>query len=175
MLHHTTVQVLVVSLPKPGRSTTYISGYRPLSLLTTEYKILSKVLSHRLLPYLHKRIHPDQCGFVPVRCTSLNIRRLYHVMESTPLDSHNAGCITLDLRQAFDTLRWDYMFRVLEKFGIPPDYLKWVKLLYSTPTARARTGRHISHEYRIGRGTRQGCPLSPLLFVLALEPLALKL
>lgn len=81
------------------------------------------------------------------------------------------GCILLYLRQAFDSLRWDYMFCALARFGIPEEYIAWVRLLYTNPTARARTGRHISGQYTVARGTRQGCPLSPLLFILVLEPL----
>lgn len=92
-------------------------------------------------------------------------------MQDTVESEGRQGCIALDLRQAFDSLHWDYMIYALQKFGIPEEYTKWVRLLYTNPTARARMGTHISEEYVIARGTRQGCPLSPLLFILALEPL----
>lgn len=83
----------------------------------------------------------------------------------------NQGCTSLDLRQAFDSLHWEYMFYTLRRFNIPQEYINWVRLLYTNPTARARTGSYISEEYLVAKGTRQGCPLSPLLFILALEPL----
>lgn len=169
------MQALVTSLPKPGRNSTDMSNYRPLSLLATEYKILSKALANRIQPYLTTLIHGDQCGFLPNRSTSLNTRRLHYVMKATPAAHQNAGCLALDLRQAFDSISWDYMFAALQRFGFPEAYLKWVRLLYTSPTARASTGRHISRQYTIHRVTRQGCPLSPLLFVLALEPLAVAL
>lgn len=70
-------------------------------------------------------------------------------MTATPKERAHAGCITLDLRQAFDMLILDYIFPALELFGIPPGYLMWVRLLYKDPTARARTGRHISEEYPV--------------------------
>lgn len=96
-------------------------------------------------------------------------------MQSTPTDFPLAGCLTLDLKQAFDSLSWDFMFATLHKFGFPAGYIQLVRLLYTSPTARARTGQYISPQYFISRGTRQGCPLSPLLFVLTLEPLAIAL
>lgn len=91
------------------------------------------------------------------------------------MDVGPQGCVSVDLRQAFDSLHWGYMPRTLRRYGIPDGYVNWIKVLYTEPTARARTSEHISQQYAIGRGTRQGCPLSPLLFVLALEPLVTKL
>ncbi|KAJ1211272.1 hypothetical protein NDU88_006633 [Pleurodeles waltl] len=77
-----------------------------------------------------------------------------------------AGCLSLELRKAFDTVIWDFMFATLNRFNIdPPTYARWVRQLYSDPTARM--GPLISQQYTIHCGTRKGCPLSPLLFVLA--------
>lgn len=167
-----TMQALVTSLPKPGRDSTDLTNYRPLSLLATEYKILSKALANRIQPYLTTLIHSDQCGFLPTHSTSLNTRHLHYIMTAVSPNYPNAGCLSLDLKQAFDTISWNYMFAALQRFGFPNTYLNWVRPLYTSPTARARTGRHISGKYTVHRGTQQGCPLSPLLFVLALEPLA---
>lgn len=59
--------------------------------------------------------------------------------------------------------------------GFPEPFLRWIEILYSTPTARLRINGHMSTPFTIGRGTRQGCPLSPILFTLILEPLASKI
>lgn len=174
-LPSSTMEALVTVLPKPGRDALEISNYRPLSLLATEYKILSKSLATRIQAHLDSLIHIDQCGFLQNRSTSLNIRRLHHIMQATPSFYQRAGCLALDLRQAFDSLSWHFMFATLNSFGFPEGYIKLVRLLYTDPTARVRTGKYISAHYNIQRGTRQGCPLSPLLFVLTLEPLAIAL
>lgn len=84
----------------------------------------------------------------------------------------HARCLVLDLEKAFDTLEWEFLFSVLRKYGLGEEYLGLVKLLYTSPTARVRTGPYVSRQIPIERGTRQGCPLSPLLFALAIEPLA---
>lgn len=69
----------------------------------------------------------------------------------------------LDTHKAFDSIEWPYLQAVLVWLGFGPNFVSWVKLFYSHPVAQLQ---------EIGRGTRQGCPLLPLLFALAIEPLA---
>ena len=73
--------------------------------------------------------------------------------------------LSLDAEKAFDRIEWNLM-EVLE-------YLKWLKLLYTYPTAEILTNNQISQPFNLHRGTQQGCSLPPLLFLFATEPLAL--
>lgn len=73
---------------------------------------------------------------------------------------------------AFDSIEWSYLFEVLKRLGFGPKFCRWVALLYDTPLAQVRVNNHVSRTFQLYRGTRQGCPLSPLLFALMLEPLA---
>lgn len=132
-------------------------------------------MASRLQHHIPKLIHVDQNRFVPGRSTAHNIRRLHHIMARSKLHKNDQGCISLDLRQAFDSLMWSYMLHTIPKFGIPDAYTKWIALLYTNPTARARTGQHISQQYAVERGTRHNCPLSLLIFILAIEPLLARL
>lgn len=65
------------------------------------------------------------------------------------------------------------MWEVLEKFGLGRGFVRWIKLLYTVPQACIQINGAISEYFSLTRGTRQGCPLSPLLFALAIEPLAI--
>lgn len=76
--------------------------------------------------------------------------------------------MALEAHKAFDSVEWPYLLGVMAKFGFGD---KWVQFLYSKPTARLRVNTSISKPFLIKRGTRQRCPLSPLLFALAIEPL----
>ena len=66
-----------------------------------------------------------------------------------------------------------YLYFILEKFGFDVDFISWIKLLYSSPVASVFTNSVRSSPFKLSRGTRQGCPLSPLLFAAAIEPLAI--
>lgn len=132
-------------------------------------------MADRYAQILVPLIHPDQCRFIPRRNTSHNLRRLFHIQDRVQTHFPNAACLILDLEKAFDTLLWPYLFAVPQKIGIGPALTAYTRLLYTGPTSRVRIGKYISQPFVTERGTRQGCQLSPLLFVLAVEPLAIRL
>lgn len=80
--------------------------------------------------------------------------------------------ISIDNEKAFDRVKWDYLFTVLRKFGLGNVFISWIRLLYASPHASISTNCIQSSFFTLSRGTRQGCPLSPLLFALPIESLS---
>lgn len=104
-----------------------------------------------------------------------NLRQLFNVIyNSSPSTTHEA-LISMDARKAFDMVEWNYLFHTLERFRFGERFIAWVKLLYSSPVASIRTNSDQSEYFQLHRSTRQGCPLSPLLFAIAIEPLSIAL
>ncbi|XP_069064714.1 uncharacterized protein [Pleurodeles waltl] len=83
-----------------------------------------------------------------------------------------AAAVFLDATKAFDSLVWKYLFALLGSVGLGARFVKLIPLLYTDPVARLRLNGSISDPFLVARGTRQGCPLSPLLFAMTMEPLA---
>lgn len=80
--------------------------------------------------------------------------------------------VALDAEKVFDRMDWDFLFFTLKEFGLGQNFIDWARLLYQNPMAAVITNSKCSPYFALGRGTRQGCPLSPLLFAVAIELLA---
>lgn len=119
-------------------------------------------------------ISVDQTGFIKNRYSYFNIRRVFDIFYTSSNDTPEC-VLSLDAEKAFDLVEWGYLFAVLENFNFGPVFIAWIKLLYHCPTASVLTNSQQSQPFNLMRGTRQGCPLSPLLFNLAIEPLEIAL
>ena len=151
------------------------ASYRPISLLSVDVKILAKILARRLGPIIPLIISEDQTGFIGGRHSFSNVRRLLGVIHTPSSLIDPEVVISLDAEKAFDRVEWPYLFSSLRRFGFGSCFISWIKLLYSSPQALVCTNTQRSNPFPLFRGTRQGCPLSPLLFALAIEPLSIAL
>lgn len=159
----------ITVIPKPGKDTSLVTNYRPISLLNVDLKWYAKILANRLLPLLPQLISLDQVGFVPrreARDNTLKAINIHHWLTTNP---YLGFLFSFDAEKAFDRVAWDYMTETLRAIGLPNKMLNFISMLYSSPTARIRVNSHLLDAFQISNETRQGSPLSPLIFVLPLE------
>jgi len=150
-----------------------IENWRPISLLNVDFKILSHVLANRLKPLLPKLINENQTAYIKGRCITQNIRLLLDVMTYTETENIPGILLFLDLRKAFDSVEWNFLFRVLEKYNFGNEYISWIKTIYNNCKSGVINNGWISDFFVLSRGVRQGCPLSAILFLFVTEILAL--
>ena len=160
-------------LLKPDKDPSLPGSYRPLSLINTDIKIIAKALASRLETVIPSIIHCDQTGFIKGRHSNNNVRRLLNLISLTQRNNKKAVILSLDAEKAFDKVSWSFLFSALHNFGFGISFIQWISALYNSPRATVTTNGIKSQSFILERGTRQGCPLSPLLFAIFIEPLAI--
>jgi ribonuclease HI/exonuclease III len=149
-----------------------IGNYRPITLLNTDYKLLTKTLAIQLAKKIDPLIHKDQAGFIPGRSIFDHIRLTKVMTKYAEMTKENGAVIALDQEKAYDKITHQYLWNTLDAFNLPPLFRNTIKSLYENAKTVVVINGKTSDPYRVTRGVRQGDPLSCFLFDLAIEPMA---
>lgn len=165
----------ITLIPKPGKSLKKVESYRPISLLNADYKLFAKVIAERLNVVMPNLVHEDQRGFIKGRPLKELTYSLIGSMDMAIAYDLPLVVIALDAAKAFDRINWVYLQTLVKHLNLGVNFCKILKAIYKAPNARVLVNVVLTQPVQIKQGTRQGCPLSPLLFDLYIEPLARKI
>ena len=165
-------QGIITLIPKKGKVKTLLKNWRPITLLNTDYKILTKCLAIRIRQVLPSIIDCDQSGFMKDRYIGENIRTVADLIEYTSLKNSPGIILLLDFEKAFDTIRWSFIMKSLKLFNFGQSFITWINTIYKNTESTVINFGNSSGFFKLQRGIRQGCPISPYLFILAVETLA---
>ena len=152
-----------------------IRNWRPISLLNVDYKLASRVIAGRLLKVIHLVVEKDQTCGVPGRYIGENVAFLRDVVDYATLSNVPVAILSLDQEKAFDRVEWSFMRQTLRAMGFGDSFVSWVDLFYHNVRSFVNVNGYLSEPFFLSRGVRQGCPLSPLLYVLVSEVLAVSI
>ena len=168
-------QGTITLIPKGDENLTKLKNWRPISLLNIDYKILFEVLARRMEKVLPKLAHSDQTGFVNGIYIGQNIRLLNDIMEYTDIKKLPGIFLFVDFEKAFDTIEWSFISNTLEVFKFGCNFQNWSSVIYNIIQSAIMNGGRMTNYFEITRGEPPGSLLSPSLFILTAELLALKI
>lgn len=163
-------KAVIRCLPKKG-DLADVRNWRPISLLNADYKIFSKCITNRIASFLPSVISPHQTANVKRRKIQHNLRLLRDFVFLADSKQLEAFILSIDQMKAFDRVSWTFLNAVLEKQNFPPLIRNWIRILYTDISSCVKVNGFVTETFDITRGVRQGCPLSPVLYVIFSEAL----
>lgn len=151
-----------------------IRNYRPITLLNVDYKIFSRVVTERMKVAVRHIVSPQQLGFVPGRLIQEGTHMLKLLQAALDETDEDGLIIACDFEKAFDRASWSYLHAAIDALGFGDGMKGILKTMYThdaPPLRQVRCNGIRSETFAIASGVPQGCPTSPLVFLLVAEAL----
>lgn len=160
---------LIPKVPTPSS----MADFRPISLCSILYKCIAKIIAARLKTVVPGLVDISQSAFIPGRSISDNILMAQELFRGYKRDSGLPKCgLKLDLRKAFDSIDWGFIMEALHKLNFPWKFMNWIYACISTATFSVKVNGALCGFFPGKKGLRQGDPISPYLFSIAMNVLS---
>ena len=143
---------------------TKCSDYRTISLIAHTAKLIAKILRRRIENKIEDMLGEDQFGFRRGKGTR-DATGMMRIKAEPPLEIDEEMCVCfIDWQKIFNRVNWTKLMQILKRIGIDWRERRLISKLYMEQKVKVRLDRGLTRSVQIGRGVRQGCRLSPILF-----------
>lgn len=161
------INATILTLVSKTEDAHKMKDYRPIACCNFLYKVISKVLASRLRTIFPEAIEANQCAFIEGRLLLENVLLASELVDGYHKAQGKARCaVKFDIAKAFDTVKWSFITSVLQAMGLPAQFINWIRLCISTAAFSVSVNGSLEGFFTSARGIRQGCSLSPYLYVI---------